>query len=391
LKIWQLSCVVGALTALIVAGFWQLASERPAMAATRPSARIEAAFSAVSLNTTTILAKFNPPPAKASPAKPSPATYSLASVPQPRAEAEPRNTVAPNLLVAAAFKAAWPDALSTSADQAELSHGRVLAYADATGSIPPIRDDAPALPNIHTNRAPAPTGQPAPTGSTAWANQELPYLKYYGYSELPPPKKPSAIALSALSDVPLGTPVEEIARAADSFGLDENFLKAVAKIESDFNPKNRTGSYIGLFQLSKGEFKHFGAGSGEITNPRDNAIAAAYKFVIEAEMFEYVTHKRPTIADLYLIHQQGWQGAAEHVSHPDWVAWRSMCATDEGRQKGEHWCKKAIWGNTLPAVKKEWKSVERLTSAGFIDMWRSRINTLYARYADAGTQQAQAK
>ena len=47
--------------------------------------------------------------------------------------------------------------------------------------------------------------------------------------------------------------------------LDENFLKAVAKIESDFNPKNRTGSYIGLFQLSKGEFKHFGGGSGEIT------------------------------------------------------------------------------------------------------------------------------
>jgi hypothetical protein len=393
LKIWQLSCVVGALTALIVAGIWQLASERPAMAATRPSARIEAAFSAVSLNTTTILAKFSPPPAKDSPvkdnpAKDNPATYSLASVPQPRAEDEPRNTVAPNLLVAAAFKAAWPDALSTSGDQAELSHGRVLAYADTTGSIPPVQEDVPALPNIHTNRAPVSTGQPAPAGSTAWANQELPYLKYYVYSELPPPQKPPAIALAALSDVPLGTPVEEITRAADSFGLDENFLKAVAKIESDFNPKNRTGSYIGLFQLSKGEFKHFGSGSGEITNSRDNAIAAAYKFVIEAEMFEYVTHKRPTIADLYLIHQQGWQGAAEHVSHPDWVAWRSMCATDEGKQKGEHWCKKAIWGNMLPAVKKEWKSVDRLTSAGFVAMWRSRIDTLYARYADAGTQQA---
>ncbi|HEY6619805.1 MAG TPA: hypothetical protein VIY68_09690, partial [Steroidobacteraceae bacterium] len=135
--------------------------------------------------------------------------------------------------------------------------------------------------------------------------------------------------------------------------------------------------------------KHFGSGEGEITNSRDNAVAAAYKFVIEAEMFEYVTHKKPTIADLYLIHQQGWQGAAEHVSHPDWVAWKSMCATDEGRQKGERWCKKAIWGNTLPAVKKEWKSVDRLTSAGFVAMWRNRIDTLYARYADASTQQAQ--
>jgi transglycosylase-like protein with SLT domain len=387
LKIWQLSCVVGALTALIVAGIWQLASERPAMAATLPSARIDAAFSAVSLNTTTILAKFSPANdarADDNSAKYTPATYSLASVPQP-----PRHTLAPNTLVAEAFKAAWPDALSTNADQAELSHGRVLAYADTTGSIPPIQDDAPAFTSIHTDRAPATAGPPAPAGSTAWANQELPYLKYYVYSELPPPKKPSVIALAALSDVPLGTPVDEIKRAADSFGLDPNFLKAVAKIESDFNPKDRTGSYIGLFQLSKREFNHFGAGSGEITNARDNAIAAAYKFVIEAEMFEYVTHKKPTIADLYLIHQQGWQGAAEHISHPDWVAWRSMCATDEGRQKGERWCKKAIWGNTLPAVKKEWKSVDRLTSAGFVQMWRSRIDTLYARYADAGTVQAQ--
>jgi hypothetical protein len=33
--------------------------------------------------------------------------------------------------------------------------------------------------------------------------------------------------------------------------LDFNFMKAVAKVESDFNPKERTGSYIGLFQLSK--------------------------------------------------------------------------------------------------------------------------------------------
>ena len=30
--------------------------------------------------------------------------------------------------------------------------------------------------------------------------------------------------------------------------MDSHFMKAVAKIESDFNPKQRTGSYIGLFQ-----------------------------------------------------------------------------------------------------------------------------------------------
>ncbi len=357
------------------------------MAAVPANARVEAAFSVIPLNTTTILAKFSP--ADSTPANSTPATYSLASAPQSSA-ADTSHAIAPNVLIAAEFKAAWPDALSTSGEQASLSHGRVLAYADTTGSIPSL-DDAPAPVSIHTDREPVPSGQPAPTGSTAWAKQELPYLKYYVYSELPPPAKPPVIALAAMSDVPLGTPVEEIKRAADAFGLDENFLKAVAKIESDFNPRDRTGSYIGLFQLSKREFNNFGSGSGEITNARDNAIAAAYKFVIEAQMFAYVTHKKPTIADLYLIHQQGWQGAAEHVSHPDWVAWRSMCATDEGRGKGERWCKKAIWGNTLPAIKKEWKSVDRLTSAAFVAMWRNRIDTLYARYADAGTQQAEAK
>lgn len=343
------------------------------MAAVGPAARVEEAFSVVPLNTTTILAKFEPEPA----------------APQPAAEHSSSNIV-PNVLIAAEFRAAWPDALSTNGEEAALSHGRVLAYADTTGSIPSL-DDAPEAPVIYTERAPAPSGKMAPEGSTAWAKQELPYLQYYVYSELPPPEKPSAIALAAMSDIPLGTPAEEITRAADAFGLDQNFLKAVAKIESDFNPRDRTGSYIGLFQLSRNEFKHFGSGSGEITNSRDNAVAAAYKFVIEAEMFEYVTHKKPTIADLYLIHQQGWQGAAEHISHPDWLAWRSMCATDEGKQRGERWCKRAIWGNTLPVVKKEWKSVDRLTSAGFVQMWRNRIDTLYARYADAGTQQAEAK
>ena len=151
--------------------------------------------------------------------------------------------------------------------------------------------------------------------------------------------------------------------------------------KSDFDPKQRTGSYIGLFQLNNYEFTKYG--SGQITSARDNAIAAAYKFVTEATLFEMDTHKKPTFSDLYLIHQQGWQGAAEHVAHPERIAWQSMCATDEGREKGERWCKRAIWGNTLPDIKKAWKSVEKLTSAAFVTMWRERVDHLYARYSEA--------
>ena len=59
------------------------------------------------------------------------------------------------------------------------------------------------------------------------------YLAYWVYSELPPDKRPSDIVLDSLKDIPVGTPVEEIKRASDAFGLDVNFMKAVAKIESE--------------------------------------------------------------------------------------------------------------------------------------------------------------
>jgi hypothetical protein len=87
--------------------------------------------------------------------------------------------------------------------------------------------------------------------------------------------------------------------------------------------------------------------------------------------------------DLYLIHQQGIEGAAEHISQPNRLAWRSMCATEEGKQKGEKWCKRAIWGNTLPALKRAWKNVNNVTSAAFVGMWQQRVSHFYSRYSDA--------
>ena len=214
--------------------------------------------------------------------------------------------------------------------------------------------------------------------------QNFSLLAYYVFSEIPPAEKPADTFLKTTKAVPVGTPVEEIKRASDAFGVDFNFMKAVAKIESGFDPKQRTGSYIGLFQLSNFEFKRYG--SGKITDPRDNAVAGAYKFATEALLFEFKTGKKPTFNDLYLIHQQGWRGAAEHVSHPERIAWKSMCATEEGQQKGERWCKRAIWGNTLPAIKRIWKSVDKLTSGAFVSMWQQRIDHLYSRYSMASTK-----
>ena len=228
---------------------------------------------------------------------------------------------------------------------------------------------------------PATPVAPDDAASSAPATGDFRYLIYYVWSEVPPAEKPAEIVLRSLKDIPIGTPIEEIKRASDAFGLDFNFMKAVAKIESGFDPKQRTGSYIGLFQLSKQEFNKFG--SGQILNPRDNAVAAAYKILTEAILFEWVTHKKPTLSDLYLIHQQGWEGAAQHISRPDRIAWKSICATSEGIEKGERWCKRAIWKNTLPSVKHAWKSVDKLTSAAFVDMWRERVAHFQSKYTVA--------
>lgn len=293
-----------------------------------------------------------------------------------------------------------PKAVVASADPDTMPVVKAAAFAEPPPDTKPVFRLGPkaaafAEPQPDTYFSPAPIGPSkpievaslglmpvAPVLADLGAQQEkhnFSYLAYYVYSETPPPEKPADTVLNSLQDVPEGTVLEEIRHAADAFGLDYGYMKAVAKVESDFDPKQRTGSYVGLYQLSKYEFARYG--DGNILDARDNAIAAAYKIIVEAELFELRTHKKPTLSDLYLIHQQGIQGAEEHIGHPDRIAWESMCATDEGQQKGEKWCKRAIWQNTLPEIKKIWKSVDNLPSGAFVDMWAQRLASLYARYS----------
>jgi hypothetical protein len=257
-------------------------------------------------------------------------------------------------------------------DEARLPSGDSSSAALKPDPLPAAQEQAPPEDAARTR---------ANELSDSNIKQNLSYLAFYAYSELPPETKPADTVLNSLTSIPSGTPVEEIKRVADVLGLDFTFMKTVAKIESGFNPKQRTGSYVGLFQLSNYEFEKYG--SGDILAPRDNTVAAALKFMTEAILFQMFVHRTPTLNDLYLIHQQGVEGAAEHVSHPNRLAWRSMCATDEGKEKGEKWCKRAIWGNTLPAIKRVWKNVNNVTSSAFIGMWQQRISEFYSKYSDA--------
>ena len=157
-------------------------------------------------------------------------------------------------------------------------------------------------------------------------------------------------------------PRDEIREAASLYGLDLAMMMSIAKVESNFNPRARTGSYKGLFQLSDYEFKKYGDGS--IWDARDNARAAAHMFLVQAEKFRWALGHYPDYAERYMVHQQGIQGAIEHYTHPERVAWQSMCATDEGVLKGEQWCRKCIWGNLLPEWKQTFGSVEKISKRG---------------------------
>ena len=176
-------------------------------------------------------------------------------------------------------------------------------------------------------------------------------------------------------------PRDEIQEAASLYGLDLAMMMSIAKVESDFDPRARTGSYKGLFQLSDYEFQKYGDGS--IWDARDNARAAAHMFLVQAEKFRWALGHHPDYAERYMVHQQGIQGAIEHYTHPERVAWQSMCATDEGVLKGEQWCKKCIWGNLLPQWKDAFGNVDKISSKDFVSLWTERIDHFANRYSAA--------
>jgi hypothetical protein len=180
----------------------------------------------------------------------------------------------------------------------------------------------------------------------------------------------------------------EIEQAAKLFDVDTRMMKAFAKIESGYNPKAKTGSYKCLFQLSNWEFAKYW--QGDIYDIRDCSIAAARKFATEAAQFEKDIGRKATAAEIYCIHQQGYQGCAFHHAAPQQLAWKNMYLTSEGQEKGEKWARKAIWGNVPWDLKNKIKGgVAALTSGQFIALWTERVNRFMARKVEPPTQYVQ--
>lgn len=163
-----------------------------------------------------------------------------------------------------------------------------------------------------------------------------------------------------------------LARVASEHGLPYDMFYRFAHIESSFNPKARTGSYKGLFQMSSSEFRKYGGGN--IYDPEDNARAFANLIKDKAAYFQRKTGITPQGWMLYLTHQQGIAGGPAHISNPQQAAWVNMYKTPEGRRKGVRWAKRAIWGNLPPKQKRRFGKVENVTSGDFVDLWQARYD-----------------
>src|SRR5229473_3547237 len=163
----------------------------------------------------------------------------------------------PDAMPEAAVSTETPGAPALSAAVPEASAGPGTALGAELGSVtgavsgPSLRakaeigDDSIETKSVdlghHDTAQPVPTTRSASddASNSPPLTQDFRHLIYYVWSELPPAEKPADIVLSSLKDTPVGTPVEEIKRASDAFGLDFNFMKAVARIESGFDPKQR--------------------------------------------------------------------------------------------------------------------------------------------------------
>jgi len=262
-------------------------------------------------------------------------------------------------------------------------------------TAPVMAEDSvePPLPTVETKLEPKPTVQVAalnadvrlPDGSDQPASKG-----YIMYANLPTDWTPVPLpdGISSASTPHTNNIRAEIEQAATLFDVDIQMMKAFARIESGYNPKARTGSYKCLFQLSNSEFAKYW--QGDIYDIRDCSVAAARKFATEAAQFEKDVGRRATAAELYCIHQQGYEGCAFHYDAPQQLARKNMYLTTEGQEKGAKWARKAIWGNVPRDLKNKIKGgVEALTSGQFIALWTERVNRFIARKVEPPTHYVQ--
>lgn len=155
-----------------------------------------------------------------------------------------------------------------------------------------------------------------------------------------------------------------LASVSARHGLPLSFMRTFGRIESNMNPRARTGQYGGLFQLSDYVFRRHG-GRGSRYDPEQNATAFANFTLVNAAKFRSTMGREPTGEELYLMHQQGAAGAMAHKRAPNRPAWENV----RRYYPSESVAKKAIWGNMTKQWKRRFGRVENVTSGDFMEAW----------------------
>lgn len=171
------------------------------------------------------------------------------------------------------------------------------------------------------------------------------------------------------------TPVGPVAdKVAQETGFDPAKLKAIVSIESSGNPNSgANSSYKGLGQLNAAEWRKYGDPSKSILDPEANLRATVASLKDKEAKFTREFGHAPSATELYLMHQQGEAGLRAHLKNPDAPAWENMANTGEGKQKGDAWAQRAIWGNVPGDLKKLFGSVDNMSSREFLAVWMSKV------------------
>jgi len=181
-------------------------------------------------------------------------------------------------------------------------------------------------------------------------------------------KHPGEIAIEKLPKID-----RIIEEEAKWWGVNPRWLKIIAFLESSGNPQkqNKGSSYRGLFQFNtrpRESWDVYGGRQNNIDNPLHSTLAAVRAFSEHRQKFMDRFKREPTLAEMYLMHQQGRTGTFLHMKNPSGAAWENLFKG--GLRITEQQAKRRIRDNLPDNLKQR---AEIITSQEFMDLWRRKV------------------
>ena len=189
------------------------------------------------------------------------------------------------------------------------------------------------------------------------------------YSLPIPQAAPTGTTPLQTSNINYGKPMKTISKPdiqnmiiqeAKNAGVSSSSLLAMAHLESSFRPDAgaKSSSAKGLFQFIDSTAKRYGLNSSNVFDPVTNTRAGIQLMKDNSAQFRKAFGHEPTTADLYLMHQQGFEGLSKILKNPNANASKLLGAK-----------KVALNGGNA-----------QMSAKDFYDMWGSKVANLESSY-----------